>query len=243
MAMGAGLAMQAGASAISLAEGEVQFVSSLIKGKKDKEELARLKQPFYKIQNEYVENRNLAAQMATGGLPDATKNMMLTETQRGLGASLGAMKQTGGGINDMARLNSIIGDSINTIGAEDANARIKNIQYYMGVNKDLAGQKTMKWSLDEYQPYERKLKELTERRAADEKNAYNGANQISGSLSNLGTAMDNNQLMQGNNTAIYNKLFNGVGDPIDMSMNRSLPDAGEITPTPMSNIPYSHITG
>ncbi len=77
----------------------------------------------------------------------------------------------------------------NTAGlaSEDAQAHQKNIQYFMKANSDLAGQKTTQFVVNELQPYENKLKELTERVASDKANIWGGIQTAVGSASAAGT--------------------------------------------------------
>lgn len=184
-------AIQAG---LGIAAGAAQFFDSLAKEKKAKEELKRLKQPFYKIQDEYFQNRNMAGVLAGGGMPAASKDYYTTESHRGLGASISAVLQGGGDPSGISRVFDVYNRSIDRTTAMDAEQQIKNIQYFMGVNKDLAGQKTMKWALDEYQPYQNKLKEITQRRAAAERNKWEGIQTAIGSTGAFATSQQNNDL-------------------------------------------------
>lgn len=196
----------------STALGVIKGIGDFFGAKSDEEkaieERDKLKQPFYKIQDEYVQNRNIAANLAGSGLPDATKNYLTTEGQRGLATSISGNTQNGGTPNDSARLLDIYNNSIDRTAEEDANARVSNIHNFMTYNKDLAGQKTMKWTLDEYQPYQRKLKEITERIGAAKINKNNALNESISSLSSGGTALSNNDLMKqlfaGNNVPAGN---------------------------------------
>lgn len=164
--------------------------------KKAEEERSRLKQPFYKIQDEYFQNRDIAGNLAGQGLTDSAKNYLTTESQRGFGSAVGATQQAGGvGGNDAGKLLDVYLKSIDKTAAEDAQMKIGNIQNFMNVNKELAGQKTMKWTLDEYQPYQRKLKEITERINAAKQNKNNALNTAIGSLGAGGTALSNSSLM------------------------------------------------
>ena len=187
-------------------------IGKLVQGagdvKKAKEELAGLEKPFYDIQDEYYENKNLAGTMAQSGLPAATQDYLTTESQRGLGTTIGAINQTGGNPNDYARILDVYNNSIKKTAAEDAASQIGNIKYYMGVNKDLAGQKTTQWGVNEYQPYQNKLKELTERIGAGKTNMWGGIDQAIGSVAAYGTSKQNADM--------YSKLFgNGKGTTTD----------------------------
>jgi hypothetical protein len=158
--------------------------------------LANTKMPFYKIQDEYQQNRNIAANLAGGGLPDSTKNYLTTEAQRGFSAATSASNQLGGSPNDIGRLYEIYNRSIDKTAAQDAEIKINNIQNYMNVNKDLAGQKTMQWTLNELRPYERKVKQLTGNIAAEQQNVNNAVNEGASAVSSYAVGRANSNLMR-----------------------------------------------
>lgn len=201
-----------GSDVLGAGEGIYQLFNSIGKEKKDEQELDALKQPFYKIQDEFFQNKNIAEGLAGQGLTGDTKNYVTTESQRGLGTSLGALSEAGGDPNNFAKVLSTYNDSITKNASLDAETHLKNIDYFFNANKDLAGQKITKQSLDELQPYERKLKELTERKAADETSAYNGANLITGSVNAAGTAMQNNDLLKTLKSKATTDPFNANSD-------------------------------
>lgn len=162
--------------------------------KQDKQaaaEGASLKRPFEKIQDEYYQNQNIAKEQATSGLPIDVKLGLQKQRDRGLSSSLDALKQGGGGPNDFGRLNSIYDDSLKNESAEDAQQHFANIQYLLGVNKDIAGQKTTQWGVNEYQPYESKLAEIQGRRTAAQTNEANAVNQGIGSITSITTSLKN----------------------------------------------------
>lgn len=176
--------------------GGFEFVKGLQEAKRSKRELDRLNRQLYQIQPEYFENRNLAAVEAGQGLTSAAKDYMTSEAGRSLGAGIGALTQTGGGsVNDIAKLTDIYNRSTRQIGAEDAEKQLANIQYFMNTNKELAGQKTMKWAINEYQPYQAKLKELQDRQAAAQQNIMGGLQMILGANSANNTANSNQALL------------------------------------------------
>lgn len=207
-----GTAIQVGSAALSGIKGIASLFGAKSEEEKAREELSRLKDPFYKIQDEFIQNRNIAGNMASSGLPDATKNYYTTEAQRGLGSGLNAVMTAGGSPNDVNRLLDVYNNSINKVAVEDAQARVQNIQNFMNVNRELAGQKVTQWSLNEYAPYQRKLKEITERIGAAKQNQNNAFNSIIGSVSAAGTAISNNDLM--------NKLFGKKGEAGSSGMER-----------------------
>jgi hypothetical protein len=183
-------------SALGIVAGVGQYIGAARDLKKAREERSRLKQPFYKIQDEYLQNRNLAASEAQGGIPAATKDYLQTESERGLGTAMQGISQSGGSPNNYADLFDSYNRSIKQTAAQDASAQIENINRFMTVNKDLAGQKTTQWAINEYQPYQNKLKEVTERIKAAKLNKSSAIQGAIGSLGATGTALSNEGLLK-----------------------------------------------
>jgi len=65
----------------------------------------------------------------------------------------------------------------------------------MSVNKDIAGQKTTKWSLDQDQPYKNNLAELKMTQQIADQNKWNGISETVGAIGSAGTAFSNANLI------------------------------------------------
>lgn len=187
----------AGAAVVGVGTSVWKGIQAGKEKRRAQEEISKLKQPFYKVQDEYNQNRRIAANNI--GLPDSNKNFYTTEAQRGVGAGVSGINQAGGSPNDVTDLFSAYDRSLDKTAAMDAEQKIMGIQNFMNTNKEVAGQQTIKWSLDEYQPWQRKLKEITERVGAAKVNQNNAVNSALGYTSAAATAFSNNDLM--------NKLF------------------------------------
>ncbi len=198
----------AASAGLGVAEGAYQFFHSLSDERKAKAELEGLSRPFYKVQDEFYQNRNMAAQQAQGGLTSAAKDYYTTQSERGMGAGVQAILASGGSGADISKLFDTFSRSTFNAAAYDSEAQAKNIQYYMDTNKELAGQKITQWSLNELQPYEDKLSQLTQRISADEQNKYGGLNTAIGSLTAAGTSMSNAGLMK-SQAGAYDRMFSG----------------------------------
>jgi hypothetical protein len=196
--MGSGT-LQAAGQIGGVIQSGIQLADSLTKMKRNKRELERLQPVFYKVQDEYYQNRNMAQNLAQGGMPQATKDYFTSESQRGLGAGIQGILSGGGDAENIAQLFDGYNRSINNAAAQDAQMRVDNVGRLMAANKDVAGQETMKWTLNDYQPYQAKLKQLTQNVANAETNMWGAASGVAQGLSSLGTSMSN----QGD----YNDLF------------------------------------
>lgn len=163
--------------------------------KKAEKERAGMKDPFFKIQDEYYQNKNIAAGIAQQGTDQATKDYQTIESERGLGAGIKGLAGQGGNPNAIAGLFDTFQRSVDKSGAEDSEAHLRNIQFYMDQASNIGNEKQKQWSLNEDQPYERKLKEITERIGASKQNEDNAVNEGIGSISALGTSLSNKQLL------------------------------------------------
>jgi len=191
-------------AALGVVSGIGQTISGIINQKKDKAELARLTPAFYKIQDEYQRNENQAAEMAGGGLTQGSKDFYGDMAGRGLSSGISGMLAAGGDPNNIARLFDSHNTSMRKLATDDSEAQINNIKYFQQVGKDLAGQKTQQWAVNEYQPYQNKLKELTQKIAANKQNIWNGIQGAIGGAQAGVTSMQNDKLL-GN-------LFKGIDD-------------------------------
>lgn len=192
--------------------GLVGGISKLFGGKSDyeknKEELAKIKDPFYKIQNEYYQNRNLAASQAQQGLSQPEQDYYTTESQRGLGSSLNALTQTSSSPNYIADIFDQYNRGLQSTAAKSAELRRANIMNFYERNKDLAGQKTIQWSLNEQQPIQNKRALLSGNMINAKQNQTQGWNDILGSISAASTAFMNRQAPPPGNTDAWRPTYN-----------------------------------
>lgn len=210
-------------NALGAGLGVYEFLDSASKEKKDKAALDALKQPFYQVQSEFYQNKNIASQQAGQGLPTATRQYETQEAQWGLGAGLDAILRAGGGVNDAALLTQGYNNQIGKIGSQDAEAHMNNLQYFMKANADLAAEKTKQWTINEYQPYEAKLKELKQNIQTDEQNKWAGISGAVGSLSAGGTSQLNSKLFSGGGGGGQR-----VSDPYSAASGYSAPELASV---------------
>lgn len=144
--------------------------------------------PTYDIAPEYFANQGIASNMAQSGLPDSTKNYYETNAERGLGSSLGALLQTGAGVNSVADIYDKFDQNNRAIAAQDAQQKIANIKNLMDANNSLADQKTQKWVLDKYQPYLDTAKSIAGQKAQGTGEIFSGLDTIGGAVSDYAGA-------------------------------------------------------
>lgn len=144
--------------------------------------------PTYDIAPEYFANQGIASNLAQGGLPDSTKNYYQTNAERGLGSSLSASLQTGGGVNSISDLYDKFDQNNRAIASADAQQKIENIKNLMAANNSLADQKTQKWVIDKYQPYLDTAKSVAAEKAQGAGEVNSGLNSIAGAVSSYAGA-------------------------------------------------------
>lgn len=195
------MAVTAIAAIAGLAFSAYKYGHAQSKENKEKMAIDRLRKPFLKIQDEYFQNRNIAEEQAMSGMPSATKNYLDSQRRKGLGTSIAGLLQSGVHPGEVGKLFETYDNAISADAARDAEMRTKNIDYFINVNKDLAGQKTTQFVANELAPYERKLKQMSQNVAIEEANKNEAINSGISSLSSLGTSLSNSNLLKSTNTA------------------------------------------
>lgn len=185
-----------------------QAISGASQLQKDKAELKRLTPAFYKVQDEYFRNERQAAGLAGQGMTAGAKDFYSDMAGAGLGASISAAFQGNTDPSVISKIFDSYNNSIRKVATDDAEMQINNIKYYQQVGKDLAGQKTQQWAINEYQPYQNKLKELTQRISADKQNIWNGVQGMIGAGQAAVTATQNEKLLQG----LFGEKKKGIKD-------------------------------
>lgn len=185
----------AGAAVVTAGAGLYKTIKSSHDEKKAEQAEARLQKPYYNIQDEYYKNQQLAGGLATQGYTTSAKNYLTEESERGLGSGIDAIEATGGSANDISKLYGVYQNSIRNNAAGDAQQQIENIKTLMSANKDIAGQKTTKWSLDQDRQYQTQLKQYRQQEAINNQNKWNGISETAGAIGAAGTAFSNSSLL------------------------------------------------
>lgn len=173
--------------------------------KRAKNEMDKMVRPFYKIQEEYVKNKDIAASMAQQGLPQQTLDYFTTEAQRGLGSTLETMENLGGSPNDINAALDVYTRSIGRTAAEDAMKQTENINNFIKQQSELAAEKTKAWHFNEWQPYADKQALLAQQMGIAAARKEKGLEGILGSATNAITAIQNNDLLSSYSKFLKNK--------------------------------------
>jgi hypothetical protein len=158
-----------------------------------KEELSKLVRPEYTIQDEYFQNQSISQNLAQQGLPEEAMQYFTTQADRGFTAGLDVALRGGASPNSIANLYDSYNQANNRIAVEDANMRLSNIRNLMEANRVLAGQKTQKWAIDEYEPYKDAVRGASQTINNGYNNLFGGLNTTVTTLGQAATAFGDNE--------------------------------------------------
>lgn len=136
--------------------------------------LKNLDRPTYEVSPEITQNRNLAGQIASQGLPDSSKNFYTDSIERGLGSTISSAERTGAGLGAVQDAYSTSTDAFRNLLALDANAKMKNQQVLMDANKDLADQKLRAFDYNQNIPYQQAYNKYTQQTNSGSQNIFGG---------------------------------------------------------------------
>ncbi len=199
--------------ALALAKG----ASGYFAARKAKKERESLKEPFYKVQDEYFQNKNLAASQAQGGFDASSLSYLTKENQRGLSSTLGAISQTGNTPNITSDILDQYRNNLEGIGFQDNQLHTAKIQDYMNRNLQLADQKTTQWAQNVLYPYQNKLQLLHQNEAIGKQNMWGGASDLGNIASSYATSRMNNDLNTGNTSASVSQILQRYNNSLERS--------------------------
>lgn len=192
------MAVTAAAAIVGAGLGIYKAIKSGKEKRQAKAASARLQQPIYQVQNEYLQNKNLALANAGQGYTSGAKDYLTSEAERGLGTGISAISSSGGSANDYAKLYSGFLRSVDSTAANDSQLQLGNIQRLMDANKEVAGQRTIGWSLNQDRPYQTKRKEYRQDQQIADANMWEGLTSTAGALSAYGTSRLNANMIPKN---------------------------------------------
>lgn len=144
--------------------------------------------PTFDIQQEYFDNRDIAANMAQHGLTEQALDFYSDQAGRGLTTSLSATLQGGGGINSVNNVLDTYQQGVRSVAAQDAQLQNENIKYFIDRNADVAKQKVQKWVIDKYEPFKDTAAAAAQERAAGFQNISTGLGEATATLSSFSQA-------------------------------------------------------
>jgi hypothetical protein len=144
--------------------------------------------PTFDIQQEYFDNRDIAARTAQGGLTESSLDFYEDMAGRGLSTSTDALLQAGAGVNTINKTFDTYLQGGRSIAAEDSQLQQKNILTYLDRNDTLAKQKVQKWVIDKYEPFKDTAEAAAKERSAGAQNIFGGLAEGTGAASAYSTS-------------------------------------------------------
>jgi hypothetical protein len=149
------------------------------------------KRPLYNIPQEYYNNQSLTENQAQSGLGAPALNYAARTNDRGLSAGIDATLQAGGSPNNLAKLYDTYDVNGARTAAEDNQLRTAHLQQLIDANKDLGGQETQKWALNEYEPYKDTARLASQEKSDGTKNMFGAVSDFGSALSTYAAAQNN----------------------------------------------------
>jgi len=190
-----------------------------------------LKDPTYNIPAEFLQNKNIAAQMAQIGMPQQQYNNATNQIQANQAAAIAAASNSNNPSGAIAKIQGQTNAATGNLNAEDAAARQNNQRYSLQQNAAYGDQELAKQQNDVFDKYTRNFNLMQ---------AYRGA----GTQNLMGAASDATSLA---GTAI--SAYAGQGQTPTFGQAYGLPNlqasAPQFTPPasnpPQGTIPYYQI--
>lgn len=142
-----GMGIGAGADLLKSVFGAYQFLHGNSK-------LNKLERPEYEQDQNILNNQQLAGQIASQGIPDAQKNFYSDQINSGLGSSLNAITQGGGGLGYVTNALGQSNNSFAQLLAMDAESKLRNQDVLMNANKDVRDENMKAFDYNKNRPYE-----------------------------------------------------------------------------------------
>ncbi len=132
--------------------GIAQYLTGYLDQKKNK-------RPEYNIPGEFLENKNMAEQMALQGIGEQQKREYLSNIERGTAFGLREIGTRSGGLSGVAAINENQNKAMMDLMAADESARNENKRLVLSAREALGNEKKEQFQLNELNPfYERTAK-------------------------------------------------------------------------------------
>lgn len=177
-----------------------KFITGASQVKHGREEQRKNIRPDFDIQREYYNNQSLAQSNAQHGLSESAMDYYTTGSQRGLTSGIDAALETGGGVNQIQSLYDQYNRGLAGTSAYDSQLQNDKFNTLYAINKDMAGQKTMRWVLNKYEPFKDRAKAAADEIRAGQQNKQTAAEEFVGAGSSFATSMLSNDLNKNGGT-------------------------------------------
>ena len=178
----------------------------------------------YTRPKEFTESLNTAKMLSSQGLPAAQRQAAEQDIMRSQNFALNASTERGGGLNNIAGIQSSTGDMYRNLATMDAQQRMQNIQNLQNQQQMAAAYADKEWQYNVYDPFMRKLQSYQDLKGASIQNkmgALNSQSQLAQQGISMGLQAQSGGLMGGGQqpqqnfafTPQNNTNFAGMGNP------------------------------
>lgn len=141
--------------------------------------------PTYSIPDEYVQNVNMAKQMAQIGLPQQQYNNQLNAINKNQASGVATLNNSANPGSSLAAIVRAGDDATGNLNAQDASARQNNERYLIGQNGVLGQQKLAQQQYNKFDKYSEDYNKAAALRGAGAQNLQNGINGAAGIATDL----------------------------------------------------------
>lgn len=193
------------AQGAQLASGLLQSGIGLLQRGQANKWLKNNKQPIEQMPDEVLQNQNMANQMSATGLPSEQYNRAMRDIQR---QQLTAMRFAGSRRGSLMALPAILqgtNDATLNLNSADANQRVNNQRYAMGINDKVAQWKSNLFKQNTLDPYNRRRDEMMGQMGSGNQNLIGGIDRSLAAGAQLMAGGKNNQV--GIQSGIFDNLW------------------------------------
>ncbi len=149
--------------------------------------------PQYQVDPNIQYNAQLAGQLASEGLPSSTKNFYGDQIERGLGSTITATLQGGGGLGYVNNAYQSSTDAFRQLLSMDAQQKLQNSQILMGAKKDLRDENLQAWNYNVNVPFQQQWNRYTNQTNSGAQNIFGGGQGLGADTLGLWDAFGNNK--------------------------------------------------
>jgi len=154
-------------------------------------QLNKLQRPEYQVDKGIQYNQQLAANNASFGLDDSSKQIATDAAERGLGTTVRSQFDTGQSLGAANRAYQTQVDSFKDLAIADYEAKQQKQSILAGANKDLADEQLRAFDYNKNQPYQLAYQKYTQQTNAGPQNIFGGLNQIGSMFTPFGNMFGN----------------------------------------------------
>jgi hypothetical protein len=130
--------------------------------------------PQYEVDPNIQYNLSLAKNIAQQGIPSQARNLYTENVERGLGSTIAAMQQGGGGLNMLNQAYQSSTDAFRNFMMQDAQQKLANQQAVIQAGKDVRDENLRAFQQNEMLPFQLKYQRSNQLSNAGSQNIFGG---------------------------------------------------------------------